>query len=335
LKMFEDFLNKTQKLMADGESFAVATVVRCLPPTSGKPGDKAIITADGKLWGWIGGGCAQPVVAKEALKALAEERPRLVRISPRPDAPEEGIVDYTMTCHSGGALDIYIEPVLPKPRLVVLGRSPVAQTLARLGKTMGYAVSMIVEEAPIHPHATLSAEAMADIELIPARDYSLERVKVTARTFLVVATQGEGDEEAVEQALKTEAGYVAFVASKTKAEKVFDYLKTRGAGAERIQRVKAPAGLDIGATSPEEIAVSILAEIIHVRAKAGKETAKASPALTVIQSGAKDPICGMNVTIANARYQAEFEGKTYYFCCAGCKQTFEREPTRYMAHGSM
>jgi len=91
--MWDEFLKKMAELMAQGESFAVATVVRCLPPTSGKPGDKAIITADGKLWGWIGGGCAQPVVAKEALKALAEERPRLVRISPRPDAPEEGIVD--------------------------------------------------------------------------------------------------------------------------------------------------------------------------------------------------------------------------------------------------
>jgi len=334
--MWDEFLKKMAELMAQGESFAVATVVRCLPPTSGKPGDKAIITADGKLWGWIGGGCAQPVVAKEALKALAEERPRLVRISPRPDAPEEGIVDYTMTCHSGGALDIYIEPVLPKPHLLVLGRSPVAHTLARLGKTIGYAVSMIVgEEAPIDPHTAISAGATPDIEVIQARDYSLDHARVTARTFVVVATQGEGDEEALEQALKTEAGYVAFVASKTKAEKVCDYRQTRGIGAERIQRVKAPAGLDIGASSPEEIAVSILAEIIHVRTKAAKETAKTSPVMAVIQSGAKDPICGMSVSITNARYQAEFEGKTYYFCCSGCKQTFEREPTRYLAHGSM
>src|SRR5262249_40129982 len=152
--------------------------------------------------------------------------------------------------------------------------------------------------------------------------YSLERTKVTSRTFLVVATQGEGDEEALEQALNTEAAYVAFVASKTKAEKVFDYLKTRGVGAEKIQRVKAPAGLNIGASAPEEIAVSILAEIIQARASAGKETAKARPAVTVIESGAKDPICGMNVSIANARYKAEFEGKMFYFCCAGCKQAF-------------
>src|SRR5215469_7662212 len=108
--MFDDFLKKSAELMSRGEPFVVATVVRALAPTSGKPGDKAIVQADGAIWGWIGGGCAQPVVIKEALKALAEGHPRLVRISPSPDAAEEGIVDYTMTCHSGGSLDIYIEP---------------------------------------------------------------------------------------------------------------------------------------------------------------------------------------------------------------------------------
>src|SRR5689334_25373638 len=111
--MWNQFLEKTSELLGQGASFAVATVVRVLPPTSGKPGDKAIVLADGKLWGWIGGGCAQPVVAKEALKALADGSPRLVRISPSPEGSEEGIVDYSMTCHSGGAMDIYIEPVLP------------------------------------------------------------------------------------------------------------------------------------------------------------------------------------------------------------------------------
>src|SRR6266851_136508 len=118
--MHDRFLKKASELTASGASFAVATVVRCQPPTSGKPGDKAIIHADGKIWGWIGGGCVQPVAAKEALKALADGRPRLVRISPSLSDLEEGIVDYTMTCHSGGAMDIYIEPVLPKPHFVVL-----------------------------------------------------------------------------------------------------------------------------------------------------------------------------------------------------------------------
>src|SRR5262249_20359716 len=177
-----------------------------------KPGDKAVIHADGKLWGWIGGGCAQPVVVKEALKALAEGKPRLVRISPSLDAPEEGIVDYTMTCHSGGAMDIYIEPVLPRPHLVILGRSSVAQMLARLAATIGYAVSAVAREAV--------GEALDRVEVLQAQDYVLERAKVTPRSMIVVATQGDGDEEALHQALRTEAGYVAFVASKTKADKV-------------------------------------------------------------------------------------------------------------------
>src|SRR5437899_12136111 len=123
--MFDDFLKKSAGLVAAGESFATATVVRCQAPTSGKPGDKAIIHPDGRLWGWIGGGCAQPVVIKEALKCLGDGRPRLVRITPSAhhNDAEEGVVDYTMTCHSGGALDIYIEPLLPNPRTVILGRS--------------------------------------------------------------------------------------------------------------------------------------------------------------------------------------------------------------------
>src|SRR5215469_10080166 len=125
--MFERLLNKATELLAQEQTFAVATVVRCQAPTSGKPGDKAIVHADGRIWGWVGGGCTQPVVIKEALKALADGRPRLVRISPTADSSEEGIVDYTMTCHSGGALDIYIEPVLPKLHIVIVGRSPVAQ----------------------------------------------------------------------------------------------------------------------------------------------------------------------------------------------------------------
>src|SRR5689334_16262032 len=217
--MWERLLEKTSELLGQGASFAIATVVRALPPTSGKPGDKAIIQADGKLWGWIGGGCAQPVIAKEALKALADGSSRFVRISPSPNAPEEGTVDYTMTCHSGGALDIYIEPVLPKTHLVILGRSPVAQTLAQISGMIGYAVTVVSPD-------TVS-EGFGGAELIQAQDYGLDRVKTGAHTLIVVSTQGEGDEEALEQALKTGASYIAFVASKTKAEKVFDCLKTK------------------------------------------------------------------------------------------------------------
>jgi xanthine dehydrogenase accessory factor len=320
--MLEEFLKKTQELMAQGASFAVATVVRSLPPTSGKPGDKAIIHADGTMWGWIGGGCAQPVVAKEALKALADGRPRLVRISSSADGQKEGIVDYTMTCHSGGALDIYIEPVLPRPHLVILGRSPVAQTLARLGRTIGYAISVVASEA--------AGEGFADAELIEAKDFTLPRIADASRAFIVVSTQGEGDEEALEQALRPGAGYVAFVASKIKAAKIFEYLKTRGIGTEKLNRVRVPAGLDIHARSPEEIAVSILAQIIQVRGETGEPSPVMNAEAPVMDAEAKDPVCGMSVEISKAKYRSEHEGRVFYFCCAGCKQAFEKEPGRFL-----
>src|SRR5271157_1917138 len=144
--MFDQFLSKADELVTNGQSFAIAVVVRYEAPISGKPGNKAIIFPDGKMWGWIGGGCAQPVVVKEALKALADGQPRLIRISPS-SSPEEGIVDYAMTCHSGGTLDIFIEPVLPKPHILILGRSPVGQTLARLCKIIHYTVSAAAPQA--------------------------------------------------------------------------------------------------------------------------------------------------------------------------------------------
>ncbi|HEY2914941.1 MAG TPA: XdhC family protein [Candidatus Angelobacter sp.] len=323
--MFDQFLKETAELIAHGESFVTATVVRALPPTSGKPGDKAIIHADGRMTGWIGGGCAQPVVIKEALKAQADGHPRLVRISPSDSNPEEGIVDYTMTCHSGGALDIYLEPVKPKPQIVILGRSPVAQILARLGSMIGYWISVVSSDSP--------KEGVEGSESITRDDFKLPDWKITAQTFVVVSTQGEGDEEALEQAINSDAGYVAFVASKTKAAKVLEFLKTRGVNAEKISRVKAPAGLDLGATSPEEIAVSILAEIVQMRAGIAKIAAKPAPTLTlnVVSNEAKDPICGMTVEKSKAKHTSEFQGKVFYFCCAGCKQKFEQSPERYLA----
>src|ERR1700694_5918211 len=236
--MFDQFLTKAAELTARGEFFAVATVVRCVAPSSGKPGDKAIINAEGNLWGWIGGGCAQPVVIKEALKALQDGRARLVRISPSGDDSEPGIVDYTMTCHSGGALDIFIEPVLPKPHILILGRSPVAQALARLAKAIHYSVSVAAPEAEM--------ENFPNADLL-RKDMDLSQLRIMAQTYIVVSTQGECDEEALEQAVATDAAYIAFVASKVKAQKVFDYLREKGISPERLKQVRAPAGLDIRA----------------------------------------------------------------------------------------
>jgi xanthine dehydrogenase accessory factor len=328
--MFDRFLNKAAELLAKGETFVTASVVRFQAPSSGKPGDKAIIFADGKMWGWIGGGCAQPVVIKEALKALADGKPRLVRISPTA-APEDGIVDYTMTCHSGGALDIYIEPVLPKPHILIFGRSPLAQTLARLGKTVGYRISVVASGA--------DQEQFPDVDLLRA-DANLGEIKIGRETFIVVSTQGEGDEEALEQAARTNAAYVAFVASKVKALKVFEYLREAGVPSERVSQIRAPAGLDIHASTPEEIAVSVLAEIIQLRGNRAKPDAESKKSalpvlnlpvlnLPVLNKEARDPVCGMLVNVSGAKYKSEHNGSEVYFCCAGCKQAFDRQPQKY------
>jgi xanthine dehydrogenase accessory factor len=313
--MFDEFLKKADELVMLGESFAMATVVRYEAPISGKPGDKAIIFADGEVWGWIGGGCARPAVVKEALKALKDGRPRLVHISPTP-TEEEGIVAYNMSCHSGGTLDVYIEPVLPKPHVLIVGRSPVGQSLASLAKVIHYTVSVSAPEA--------SREQYPEVDRVQA-DLELKDLKVSAHTFIVVSTQGECDEEALENALRTDAAYVAFVASKAKAAKVLEYLGERGVSAERLKQVKAPAGMDIGASSPEEIAVSIIAQIVQLnRARTVEREKPAIPAME--QQQAKDPVCGMTVNVSATKYKSQYEGKNFYFCCAGCKLKFDKQP---------
>jgi len=310
--MFDQFLCKAGELVARGEPFAIAEVVRHVKPISGKAGDKAIILSDGTIWGWIGGGCAQPTVVKEGLKALNDGRPRLVRISPT-SSEEEGMVAYNMTCHSGGTLEIYIEPVLPKPHILILGRSPVGRALAKLAKTINYTVTVAAL------HADRENYPDAD-QLVPNLD--LSAIKIWPQTFIVVSTQGEHDEDTLEKALETRASYVAFVASRAKAAKVIQSLGEHGIEQARLDRVRAPAGLNIQARSQEEIAVSILAEIIQlsrVQTMDQKDQSKE----------AKDPICGMTVEIASAEYSSDFEGQTFYFCCGGCKQAFDKHPQKH------
>src|SRR5271170_3734337 len=317
--MFDQFLNKASELLAKGEPFAVAEVVRYLSPISGKVGDKAIVFADGTVWGWIGGGCAQPAVIKEALQALKDGRPRLVRISAS-SSQEEGIVAYNITCHSGGTLDVYIEPVLPKPHILILGRSPVGRTLATLGKAINYSVSVAAPQA--------DRESYPNADRVQA-DLDLSRVRIAPQTFIVVSTQGECDEEALEQALKTNASYVAFVASKVKAAKVLQSVGERGISTERLKQVRAPAGLNIQAGSEEEIAVSILAEVVQLsRSQATEQNDMATSPEE--KEEAKDPICGMTVHTRIAKYKSEFDSRPFYFCCGGCKETFDKQPDKYV-----
>ena len=314
--MFDEFLKKAGDLRSRGESFALATVVRFDGPISGKPGDKAIIYPDGRIWGWIGGGCTQPAVIEEALKSIHDGEPRFVRISPPPKPKSEPrIVDYTMTCHSGGTLDVYIEPVLPKPELVIFGRSPVAHYLAALANAMNFSVIVLAQGAS-HDEFPNADTVYAGLEL-PA-------TRVTRTACVVVSTQGEGDEEALEAALRIDAWYVAFIASRGKAQKVFEYLTKQGISSDRLSSVHSPAGLNIGAVAPEEIAISILAEIVEVRRSKRKDEG------AVRESSYTDPVCGMTVKTSHDVHISEREGRRFYFCCSGCKQQFDREPMKYL-----
>ena len=310
--MAETLLARAAELQRRGEPFVLATVVRCEAPTSAKPGAKVLIRQDGSVEGWVGGACAEPVVTREALRALRDGRPRLVGLygeGGRVPDRAEGIVDYPMTCHSGGTLEIYVEPYLPTPALVLVGHGPVVETLAVLGRAAGYAV----------------------VSLDDAAGWSrLGELGLGRRASVVVATHADSDEDALGRVLGTEAGYVSLVASRRRAAAVTERLRQRGVPPDRLGRFKAPAGLDLGAITPAEIAVSILAEIIqHHR---GDKRADAEPVAAPAEpTEALDPICGMTVEIASARFHSQAEGRTTYFCCLHCQETFEQDPRRYLS----
>jgi xanthine dehydrogenase accessory factor len=320
--MFDEFLSRATALRSAERPFAMAIVIRFQPPVSGKPGDKAIVEADGRIWGWVGGGCVQPLVIQEALKAIEEGNPRLVRIAPSSSSKtDEGTINYPMTCHGGGALEIYIEPVLSKPQILIIGRSAVAQTLCHLGKEVGYRITIVGGGA--------SRENFPEADIV-ADELDLQRLTITPDTYVVVSTQGDRDEEALEQASRTNARYIAFVASEVKARKVFDFLAEKGIPHDRLSRIRSPAGLYLGVLRPEEIAVSILAEIVQIR-KSGNALAqqKENGGSRLEESAAKDPVCGMPVDQNLTKYVSDHRGKIYYFCCAGCKQAFDAQPAIY------
>ncbi len=246
----------------------------------------------------------------------------LVGESGRVAGRTEGIREHPMTCHSGGTLEIYVEPYLPKPLLLLVGHGPVVETLAALGRAVDYTVEAV--GAGAGPEA-------------------LDRLTLTPRTSVVVATHGEEDEDMLERVLATGVGYVSLVASRKRAAAVVENLRQRGVAVERLGRLKAPAGLDIGAVTPTEIAVSILAEIIQLHRSekwpalglAGVRPAPESSAFDAGVSAATspreavDPVCGMAVKVATARYRSEVAGRTVYFCCGGCKTKFDAAPDRY------
>lgn len=332
--MIDDIFATAARLRADRTPFVMATVVVSYPPQSVRPGAKGIVRADGTIEGWVGGGCVQPVVRQESAEALVDGRPRLVRMNVGTTPSDAGatrhgdVREYPMTCQGEGGIEIYLEPVLAAPRLVLLGHTPVVQSLARLGAELGFEV--------------IVGSAAVPAELFPTgvrvtTDVAGALVGADATTSVVVGTMGAGDEAALAAAAASDAPYVGLVASRKKARFLMDYVQAEGVPAERLKRVKFPAGLDLGGMSASEIALSVLAEIVQRRYRSpnasdpaattgGDRTqlARGSGAPRAAPAMARDPICGMPVDTTIARHTLVEDGQTIYFCCPGCKATYVR-----------
>lgn len=299
-------LEKASELADQGVEFALATVVWRQAPSSGHQGARAIITADGEIHGWIGGACAEPVVIREGQRVIAEGKPQLILLGASEDFGHvpEGMISVPMACQSEGALQLYVEPVLSTPRLVVVGRSPMATTLVDLASVLGWRT-----------------------ELIDARDFIA--AQVDAGSIVIVATQGHHDEETLEKALGAAPAFVGLVASHKRGEAVLGYLADQGVPASQLEQVRVPVGIDLGPTSHNEIAVAVLAELVSLRAK-GEIGPTPEETSSEVPDTAIDLVCGMTVTADASSRPYDYEGTTYYFCAPGCRTAFEKDPQAYI-----
>jgi xanthine dehydrogenase accessory factor len=289
-----ELFREAERLAAAREPFVLATVVRAAAPTSVRPGDSAIVLADGAVEGFVGGVCAQASVRLHAVRALETGESMLLRLVPGSASAEDdplaqgGVVVVNNPCLSGGALEIFLEPQLPAPRIVVAGTTPIARALATVAGAARFDV-VPCEPGEVAPHATDAA--------------------------VIVASHGTNEELALARALEAGVGYVGLVASRRRGTAVRDALAVPDALRAELH---TPAGLDIGARTPAEIAISILAEIVAGRTvgRAGAGPARPQPATAI------DPVCGMEVVAAEATIQLDARGERLYFCCEGCRASY-------------
>jgi xanthine dehydrogenase accessory factor len=279
--MSEALTRRAQELAAAGVPFATATVVRVERPTSAKPGNVALVLGDGTVEGFVGGDCAEESVRSQALKAIETGEPVLLRVVPFGGDDAPGVVTVQNPCLSGGMIEVFLEPVVRAPRVLVEGDTPIVHALLRIGGELG--LDMVGGE-------------------IDVRDGDLA---------LIAAGHGREELPALKAGLEAELPYVGLVASRKRGQGVLGELRADGVPAELLDRIDTPAGLDIGARTPEEIALSILARVVQVRR---------APKQAVV---AVDPVCGMTVTVGPGALSVEHEGETVYFCGERCKATFE------------
>jgi xanthine dehydrogenase accessory factor len=330
------FFERIVALRREGQSFALATVVARRAPVSAHLGDRAIVFADGRMEGFIGGACSREIIRQQALDVLHARVGRLVSIRPDAtgsiDASAEHVV-VPMSCASEGAVDVYVEPFVDARRLIVVGATPVAEALARLARAMDYDVWRVVDAREQGDAAAAAAPigiTVATLDGLEAllRDGATRQVEQA----VVVASQGHYDEEALESILKAGVSYVGLVASRKRGGMVRAVLDEHGVAGAAAVRI--PAGIDLGARTPAEIALSILAEIVQAHPTGAAVQEGAPPAADQTEATevmALDPVCGMRVTVANARHSAEIDGHLYYFCCASCRTKFLQDPEPYRA----
>jgi xanthine dehydrogenase accessory factor len=314
--MTTDLLSRAERLRAERTPYVLATVVRAQRPTSAKAGDRALILPDGTIEGFVGGACAEATVRLQGLRLLRTGESTLLRITPADTATQvsagaadvstvsdvEGLVVVDNTCLSGGTLEIFLEPVLPPVLVHVFGSAPIARALERIGVTVGYDVRLTNDpDAPVPPGASA----------------------------VIVASHGRDEERVLAAALEAGVPYVALVASRRRGATLLATLGEAG------QRVRSPAGLDIGARTPAEVALSVLAEMVSLRVVThpppdAPESVPTAPVGAGPQT-AVDPVCGMTVAATPTSLRLEHGGKTWYFCGPGCRQAFADDPGRYSA----
>ncbi|WP_410766159.1 XdhC family protein [Haloferax sp. DFSO60] len=354
----DDLAERERLLTERGEPYARATVVRREPPVSANVGDRAVVTADGDLFGWVGGAsCAQSTVIREAQAAIGDGKPRLLGLAPNPDdVARPGLDAFPMTCHSEGTLEVFVEPVIPVTQLLVVGDSPAARSLARLAPELDIAVTIVDPDRASEEQA--SGESATVLSTLDPDEIAAE---VGVGPFVVVASMGKYDARGIAAGVLADAPYIGLVASSVRATEVVE----RAAGLldsdpEAVRNaITNPAGHDIGAHTGGEIAVSILAELVEVRASVGAITASAGDSKHVTAGDASesadadaccsgdhdeaesadsadasdgphiDPVCGMTVEPEGAP-SVTYEGETYYFCCQGCADSFSNDPEQYL-----
>jgi xanthine dehydrogenase accessory factor len=336
-------LELEQRLTEQAQPFAVATVIRAAPPSSAWVGAQALIDGDGVLHGWIGGGCSRAIVIQAAQEAIRSGLPKRVRISNEPQAPEMGLEAHAMPCASNGALELFIQPTVPAPTVLVLGSTPTALEACVLAQRVGLRVCAAAQtSAAFSPFAALGLQHVV-------QGFDADAFASLAPQLVLVATQGESDEDALEAALRSGAAAVLLVASQRKADRLRDAMLARGVTPQQLEALHAPAGPAIHAHTPQEIALGAVAGLVTLRREleqraAADETACVAhsepvPGLPPCESmasvelpGARycNPVCGMSIDIASAKYVVEVDGQRVYFCCDGCKLEFERAPEKYL-----